>query len=78
MTNVSELSNISNICESKHIAKVSVTNNLRQRKIVRGDTALLLGKYLAQGDKDMVLPVWIKQNCVPSCQKQCSSLLKSM
>ena len=39
-TKVSEISKISLIfavCERKLIAKVSVTNNLRQRKIVRGN-----------------------------------------
>ena len=32
MTNVIELNNENNVCERKLIAKVSVTNNLRQRK----------------------------------------------
>ena len=39
VTKVCELSNIRDLCERKLISKVSVTNNLHQRKIVRGNQA---------------------------------------
>ena len=45
VTKVSELSNISNLC---CIAKVSVTNNLRQRNIVRENLALFSFEFHAQ------------------------------
>ena len=43
VTKASELSNIRicAVCERKLVAKFSVTNNLRQRKTVRGNLALL-------------------------------------